>query len=66
MRKRAWWLFLLVMYERFFGRPLPFPSVADVLYLAVFPVITTDRLRNLDRLKDQFIATVSHLGVGQA
>jgi signal transduction histidine kinase len=31
-------------YERFFGRPLPFPSVADVLYLAVFPVIVAGLL----------------------
>jgi signal transduction histidine kinase len=31
-------------YERFFGRPLPFPSIADVFYLAVFPVIVAGLL----------------------
>jgi signal transduction histidine kinase len=31
-------------YPRFFGRELPFPSIADVLYLAVFPVIVAGLL----------------------
>jgi signal transduction histidine kinase len=31
-------------YERLFGRPLPFPSIADVLYLAVFPCIVAGLL----------------------
>jgi signal transduction histidine kinase len=47
----AWYLFaagqalfiggdvLAYNYERFFGRPLPFPSVADVPYLGVSPTI---------------------------
>jgi signal transduction histidine kinase len=26
-------------YTRFFGRPLPFPSIADVLYLGTFPAL---------------------------
>jgi diguanylate cyclase (GGDEF)-like protein/PAS domain S-box-containing protein len=26
-------------YQRFFGRPLPYPSVADGLYLAVYPAL---------------------------
>ena len=26
-------------YERFFGRPLPFPSIADAFYLAVYPAL---------------------------
>ena len=28
-------------FERFFGRPLGFPSIADVVYLAVFPALIT-------------------------
>jgi signal transduction histidine kinase len=47
----AWYLFaagqtlfvggdvLAYNYERFFGRPLPFPSSADIVYLGVFPAI---------------------------
>ncbi len=47
----AWYLFaagqalfvggdvLAYNFERFFGRPLPFPSVADIIYLGVFPSI---------------------------
>ncbi len=47
----AWYLFaagqtlfvggdvLAYNYERFFGRPLPFPSSADLVYLGVFPAI---------------------------
>jgi signal transduction histidine kinase len=47
----AWYLIALGMalfvagdvvaynYVRFFGVPLPFPSIADLLYLAVFPVL---------------------------
>jgi len=31
-------------YERFFGRPLPFPSIADVVYLAVCPAIVSGLL----------------------
>ncbi|MGZ4316838.1 MAG: sensor histidine kinase [Gaiellaceae bacterium] len=31
-------------YQRFFGRELPFPSIADVLYLGVFPVIVAGLL----------------------
>jgi signal transduction histidine kinase len=31
-------------YPRFFGRELPFPSIADVLYHAVFPVIVAGLL----------------------
>ena len=49
--KTAWYLIALGMalfvtgdvlaynYERLFGRPLPFPSIADVFYLGVFPAI---------------------------
>ncbi len=49
--RRPWYLFafgqalfvtgdvLAYNYERFFGRPLPFPSVADLFYLCVSPVI---------------------------
>jgi signal transduction histidine kinase len=48
----AWYLFaagqtlfvggdvLAYNYERLFGRALPFPSVADALYIAVYPAIT--------------------------
>jgi len=35
---------LFYNYERFFGRPLPFPSIADVLYLGFFPAIVTGLL----------------------
>jgi signal transduction histidine kinase len=54
--RRPWYLFALGQalfvggdvlaynYERFFGRPLPFPSIADVFYLAVFPVIVAGLL----------------------
>ncbi|MDP9304048.1 MAG: HAMP domain-containing histidine kinase [Actinomycetota bacterium] len=38
-------------YERFFGRPLPFPSIADVFYLAVFPVIVAGLLLLIRRRK---------------
>ncbi|MDX6440344.1 MAG: hypothetical protein QOE43_73 [Gaiellaceae bacterium] len=31
-------------FQRFFGRPLPFPSVADPIYLAVFPAIVSGLL----------------------
>jgi signal transduction histidine kinase len=31
-------------FERFFGRPLPFPSVADPVYLAVFPALVSGLL----------------------
>jgi signal transduction histidine kinase len=31
-------------FERFFGRPLPFPSIADVIYLAVFPALVSGLL----------------------
>jgi signal transduction histidine kinase len=49
--KAAWYLIALGLalfvtgdvfaynYQRFFGRSLPFPSIADVPYLAVFPAI---------------------------
>src|SRR5713101_6733750 len=49
--RRPWYLFafgqalfvtgdvLAYNYERFFGRPLPFPSVADLFYLAVYPFL---------------------------
>jgi signal transduction histidine kinase len=54
--KAAWYLIALGMalfvsgdvlaynFERFFGRPLPFPSIADVIYLAVFPTLVTGLL----------------------
>jgi signal transduction histidine kinase len=53
---RSWYLFaagqalfvagdvLAYNYERFFGRPLPFPSIADALYLGVFPLIVVGLL----------------------
>ena len=31
-------------FQRFFGRPLPFPSIADVVYLAVFPALVSGLL----------------------
>ena len=49
--KAAWYLIALGLalfvtgdvfaynYQRFFGRSIPFPSIADVFYLAVFPTI---------------------------
>jgi len=63
---RPWYLFaagqalfvagdvLAYNYETFFGRPLPFPSIADVFYLAVFPCIVAGlllliRRRNIGR-----------------
>ena len=54
--KRAWYLIAFGMalfisgdvlaynYERVVGRPLPFPSIADPLYLAVFPAIVAGLL----------------------
>jgi signal transduction histidine kinase len=54
--KRAWYLIAFGMalfisgdvlaynYERVLGRPLPFPSIADPLYLAVFPAIVAGLL----------------------
>ena len=53
---RPWYLFavgqalfvigdvLAYNYERFFSRPIPFPSIADVFYLAVFPVLVAGLL----------------------
>jgi len=31
-------------YERFFGTPLPYPAISDVLYLAVYPCLTAGLL----------------------
>jgi hypothetical protein len=59
----AWYLFatgqalfiggdvLAYNYERFFGRPLPFPSVADVIYLGVFPALIAGLLLLIRRRK---------------
>jgi signal transduction histidine kinase len=59
----AWYLFaagqalfvtgdvLAYNYERFFGRPIPFPSVADVFYLGVFPPIIAGLLLLIRRRK---------------
>ena len=38
-------------YERFFGRPLPFPSFADVVYLGVFPWLIAGLLLLIRRRK---------------
>jgi len=57
-------------YQRFFGTPLPFPSIADVLYLSVYPcmvagilLIIRDRTPGGDRpgLIDSLIVSI---GVG--
>jgi signal transduction histidine kinase len=59
----AWYLFavgqamfvggdvLAYNYERFFGRPLPFPSIADVVYLGVFPSLIAGLLLLIRRRK---------------
>jgi signal transduction histidine kinase len=59
----AWYLFaagqtlfiggdvLAYNYERFFGRPLPFPSIADVIYLGVFPSLIAGFLLLIGRHK---------------
>ena len=59
----AWYLFavgqalfisgdvLAYNFERFFGRPLPFPSIADVVYLGVFPALIAGFLLLIRRRK---------------
>ena len=59
----AWYLFaagqamfvggdvLAYNYERFFGHPLPFPSIADVVYLGVFPSLIVGLLLLIRRRK---------------
>ncbi|HEY8776952.1 MAG TPA: HAMP domain-containing sensor histidine kinase [Gaiellaceae bacterium] len=54
--RRPWYLFAVGQalfvagdvvaynYDKFFGRQLPFPSIADVLYLAVFPAFVAGLL----------------------
>lgn len=54
--KRPWYLFaagqalfvagdvIAYNFERLFGRPAPFPSIADLFYLAMFPVIVAGLL----------------------
>jgi signal transduction histidine kinase len=79
---RPWYLFaagqalfvagdvLAYNYERFFGRPLPFPSIADVFYLAVFPCIVAGlllliRRRNIGRDKASLIdSLIIAIGLG--
>jgi diguanylate cyclase (GGDEF)-like protein/PAS domain S-box-containing protein len=54
-------------YERFFGRPLPFPSLADAFYLAFYPVLVAGILllirqrvpgRDSSSLIDSLIITI--------
>jgi hypothetical protein len=59
----AWYLFavgqalfisgdvLAYNFQRFFGRPLPFPSIADVVYLGVFPALIAGFLLLIRRHK---------------
>jgi PAS domain S-box-containing protein len=57
-------------YERFFGSPLPFPSVGDAFYLAVYPclilgLLVLTRRRSPGRDRESVIdATIVATGVG--
>ncbi len=79
-RRLSWYLLALAQaffvtgdvlaynYTRFFGAPLPFPSVADAFYLAVYPVLVAGLLlmirqrsetRNAASLLDALMFTVA-------
>jgi signal transduction histidine kinase len=80
--RRPWFLFavglalfvagdvLAYNYDQFFGRPLPFPSIADFFYLAVFPVIVAGlllliRRRNTGRDRASLIdSLIIAIGLG--
>ncbi len=81
-QKAPWYLFALGQtffvagdvitynYDKFFGTELPFPSIGDVLYLAVYPcliagIILLVRRRNPGKDRESFIdALIVAIGIG--